>query len=186
LNLIISRHENCSPILSAHTLLGRRIIVGRRQVVCIGQERSSSAVVESGVPQGSVLGPILFLIYVNDCVRNLDCEAAMFADDIKIWNVIQSPADEDKLQINLTRLKRRGNPKDLGVLMTTTLKPSSHCSKVAKRAISVLHAIRRAFLDFDEDLFAKTFGICYARLETLDSSRSELPRKSPEESHQNG
>uniref|UniRef100_A0A0X3PXH1 Reverse transcriptase domain-containing protein n=1 Tax=Schistocephalus solidus TaxID=70667 RepID=A0A0X3PXH1_SCHSO len=173
-------------------------LVGRRQVVCIGQERSSSAAVESGVPQGSVLGPILFLIYVNDCVRNLDCEAAMFADDIKIWNVIQSPADEDKLQINLTRLEewsnhwllrfnvdkctilRLGNPsgsaesrsyflngealkdvetqKDLGVLMTTTLKPSSHCSKVAKRAISVLHAIRRAFLDFDEDLFAKTFG----------------------------
>ncbi|VDM03593.1 unnamed protein product [Schistocephalus solidus] len=122
----------------------------------------------------------------------------MFADDIKIGNTIQSPDDEDKLQLNLTRLEewsnhwllrfnvykctliRLGNPfgyaesrsyclkrealkyvetqTDLGVLTATTLKPSSHCSKGAKSAIAVLHAIRRAFLDFDEDLFAKIFG----------------------------
>nr|VZI32476.1 unnamed protein product [Spirometra erinaceieuropaei] len=59
--------------------------------------------VDSGVPQGSVLGPILFLIYVDDAARDLDCEVAMFADDMKIWSVIRGPADEDRLQMNLNR-----------------------------------------------------------------------------------
>nr|VZI24155.1 unnamed protein product [Spirometra erinaceieuropaei] len=134
--------------------------------------------VESGVPQGSVLGPILFLIYVDDAARDLDCEVAMFADDIKIWSVIRGPADEDRLQMNLNRLEewsnrwllrfnvakcsilRLGNTarsartrgyflggaalqeveaqKDPGVLTTSSLKPSAHCSRVAKTAMSVL------------------------------------------------
>nr|VZI51643.1 unnamed protein product [Spirometra erinaceieuropaei] len=138
--------------------------------------------VESGVPQGSVLGPILFLIYVDDAARALDCEAAMFADDMKIWSVIRCPADEDRLQMNLNRLEewsnrwllrfnvakcsilRLGNTarsastrgyflggealqeveaqKDLGVLTTSSLKPSAHCSRVAKNAMSVLYAIK--------------------------------------------
>ena len=42
----------------------------------------------SGVPQGSVLGPILFLIYINDIVDNLNCNAYLFADDMKIYNGI--------------------------------------------------------------------------------------------------
>nr|VZH94958.1 unnamed protein product [Spirometra erinaceieuropaei] len=154
--------------------------------------------VESGVLQGSVLGPILFLIYVDDAARALDCEVAMFADDMKIWSVIRGRADEDRLQMNLNRLEewsnswllrfnvakcsilRLGNTarsastkdyflggaalkeieaqKDLGVLTTNSLKPSAHCSRVAKTAMSVLYAIERAFMDFDEDVFSKTFG----------------------------
>ncbi|BHF73527.1 hypothetical protein SprV_0401660800 [Sparganum proliferum] len=173
-------------------------LLGRHQVVCIGQAKSDRAMVESGVPQGSVLGPILFLIYVDDAARAFDCEVAMFADDMKIWSVIQGPADEDRLQVNLNRLEewsnrwllrfnvgkcsilRLGNTarsastrgyflggaalqeveaqKDLGVLMTSSLKPSAHCSTVAKSAMSVLYAIKRAFMDFDEDVFSKTFG----------------------------
>ncbi|BHF62307.1 hypothetical protein SprV_0200528900 [Sparganum proliferum] len=73
-------------------------LLGRHQVVCIGQGKSDPAMVGSGVPQGSVLGPILFLIYVDDAARALDCEVAMFADDMKIWSVIRGPADEDILQ----------------------------------------------------------------------------------------
>nr|VZI18198.1 unnamed protein product [Spirometra erinaceieuropaei] len=65
--------------------------------------------VESGVPQGSVLGPILFLIYVDDPARALDCEVAIFADDMKIWSVIRGPADENRLQMNLNRLEEWSN-----------------------------------------------------------------------------
>ncbi|BHF85998.1 hypothetical protein SprV_ctg1102917600 [Sparganum proliferum] len=80
-------------------------LLGRHQVVCIGQGKSDPAMVGSGVPQGSVLGPILLLIYVDDAARALDCEKAMFADDMKIWSVIRGPADEDILQVNLNRLE---------------------------------------------------------------------------------
>nr|VZH96678.1 unnamed protein product [Spirometra erinaceieuropaei] len=60
--------------------------------------------VESGVPQCSVLGPTLFIIYVNDCVSGLDCGVTMFADNIKIWSVIRTADDEEHLQANLNRL----------------------------------------------------------------------------------
>nr|VZI46009.1 unnamed protein product [Spirometra erinaceieuropaei] len=43
--------------------------------------------VDNVVPQGSVLGPLLFLIYVDDAARALDGEVTMFADDMKIWSV---------------------------------------------------------------------------------------------------
>lgn len=47
----------------------------------------------TGVPQGSVLGPVLFLVYVNDLVNHLECLALLFADDAKIFKEIRS--DED-------------------------------------------------------------------------------------------
>lgn len=77
---------------------------GRSQTVCVGRQQSRPTVIESGVPQGSVLGPTLFLLFVNDCVQELDCECAMFADDVKIWRVIRCAADEDNFQENLCRL----------------------------------------------------------------------------------
>ncbi|BHF62298.1 hypothetical protein SprV_0200528000 [Sparganum proliferum] len=47
--------------------------------------------------------------------------------------------------------------KDLGVWITTSLKPSLQCSKVAKSAMSILYLVKRAFSSFDEDCFAKVF-----------------------------
>ncbi len=55
-------------------------------------------IVTSGVPQGSVLGPDIFLLYINDCPNGLSCDAVMFADDVKIWRTIESPSDVQSLQ----------------------------------------------------------------------------------------
>ena len=54
--------------------------------------------VTSGVPQGSVLGPLLFLAYINDISTNLSSSCRLFADDCILYREINIPTDAKILQ----------------------------------------------------------------------------------------
>ena len=62
--------------------------------------------VTSGVPQGSMFGPVLFLIYINDIVIILKSEIWLFADDILLYRAIKTPSDHEILQNDLNTLTK--------------------------------------------------------------------------------
>jgi len=70
----------------------------RSQQVVINGSASNTFTVSSGVPQVSVMGTMLFLIYINDIPEQVQCNISMFADDTKIYTAVKDIADSQRLQ----------------------------------------------------------------------------------------
>ena len=83
-------------------------LVGRKQSVVVDGERSEERDVKSGVPQGTVLGPLLFLLHINDIVAAIDphTKCRLFADDCLLYRVVKSVQDQVQLQRDLRNLER--------------------------------------------------------------------------------
>ena len=78
----------------------------RNMRVIVDGESSQEAKVTSGVPQGTVLGPILFLIHINDLPEAVSSEVRLFADDCLLYRVIKSINDHLLLQQDLKALEK--------------------------------------------------------------------------------
>ena len=188
-------------ILKAHGINGNLLkwienwISGRRQRVVLNGVFSEWIEVLSGVPQGSILGPILFIIFIND----IDCKILIdlmkkFADDTKGAHKITSDEDRKIIQTTLDNLFNwsiqwgmefnkskckvmhigRKNPKfeyfidnvklqkidsekDLGILTSSTLKPSQQCQEAARKANFVLNQTLKAFHYRDKTVFLQLY-----------------------------
>lgn len=195
-------HKRLVAQLRAHGVGGevldwiRAWLSGRRQRVVLNGASSGWKEVWSGVPQGSVLGPILFLVFINnlDMMAHLITVIKKFADDTKLGQVIRSEADRDRLQDCLDRMTAwaetwgmafninkckvmhvgHGNPgyeytmegarlsdtkeeRDIGVTVSSNLRPGAQCSKAARTAAAVLSQISRAFHYRDRNTFVNLY-----------------------------
>ena len=186
-------HSRLLTKLSGYGIRGKTLswiqefLTDRYQQVVVGAASSTWGKVTSGVPQGSVLGPTLFTLYVNDLPSQVCSSLKMFADDTKLYRRIRNPSDTQALQDDLTKLVKwsdkwllkfnadkctvmhcgHSNPKkvylmkqegeqihelaetkiekDLGVHVTNTLKPTTHCLRAANKAMVALKLMRMAF-----------------------------------------
>ena len=77
----------------------------RTQEIIIEGSKSSPSPVMSGVPQGTVLGPLLFLVYINDMPECVKSEIKLFAEDSLLYRRIQNIADCHQLQEDLNKLQ---------------------------------------------------------------------------------
>ena len=82
----------------------KNFLVGRQQCVVLNNIQSSWSIVTSGVPQGSVLGPLLFTIFVNDIPHIVRSDIYLFADDIKLSRTIKNSDDILILQDDIHKL----------------------------------------------------------------------------------
>ena len=91
---------------SRSLMLRAEWLTDRRQRVVVDGEVSSWKSVLSGVPQGSVLGPILFLVYIDDLEEGVTGNILKFADDTKLFRKTKVIGDKQKLQDDIDKLVR--------------------------------------------------------------------------------
>ena len=143
-------------------------LTDRRQRVVVDGEVSSWKSVLSGVPQGSVLGPILFLVYINDLEEGVTGKILKFADDTKLFTKTKEIGDKQHLHIgpgNTSMTYEMGGTilsitvkeKDLGVTMNANMKVSEQCRIAASKGNQVLGMIRRNITYKDKSLIVPLY-----------------------------
>jgi len=90
----------------------RHFLTDRTQQVLLEGTHSSTCAVDSGGPQGTVLGPLLFLAFINDPPESVTSNARLFADDCLLYRVVNTNANQLQLQEDLHQLDKWG--KNLG------------------------------------------------------------------------
>ena len=100
-------HKNNSDLIQAYGVAGNLLrwieafLSGRKQQVVVSGCHSQWSPVTSGVPQGSVLGPLLFLTYINDIPDTVTSSIKIFADDTKVYRSVSNSSHIHDLQLDI-------------------------------------------------------------------------------------
>ena len=145
----------------------------RKQFVVVNSSKSNTRSIDSGVPQGSILGPILFNIYVNELPSQLNCHTTLYADDttllfieedhLKLENEVNKTMkicedwftkntlylNKNKTQqiaFSMDRWKPAGEPvKLLGVYLDPRLNYKTHVEHLCSKLSKATYAIKRIY-----------------------------------------
>ena len=82
----------------------RNFLLQRKQQVLVSGHKSSISYLRSGVPQGSVLGPMLFLLFIGDISKEVSASTLVYVDDSKVKDKVETEEDVCKLQANLDKI----------------------------------------------------------------------------------
>jgi hypothetical protein len=130
----------------------------RQQCVTTLGATSSEKPVSSGVPQGSILGPILFLLYVNDLPDAVEnSKVTCFADDTKIFRCVDSISDAALLQSDLSNLENRSTSSGL---VFNQLK--CKCLRVTRKIQPTTYPFKIKDKELTTTSVEKDLGICVA------------------------
>ena len=121
-------------------------LIGRSQRVVLEGKTSTAVSVDSGVPQGTVLGPLLFLLYINDLPERITSSTRLFADDALVYRTISSTSDSRALQDDLDSLTKwqhdwqmQFNPSKCYVMhVTNTRSPVHRDYKLCNQTLAVV------------------------------------------------
>ena len=124
----------------------KSFLSNRKQRVSVNCALSDITDVTSGVPQGSVLGPVLFLLYINDINGNIKFSILLFADDSIIYRKISSKTDHEILQSDLSQLQTWSDKwqmefnvsKCVHLPITNKTKPSPHKYSLSGQPLSTV------------------------------------------------
>jgi len=87
----------------------RSFLIGRRQKVKVNGKSSNWRNVTSGVPQGSVLGPLMFCIFINDIPEAVNSAMKIFADETKLYSTVTATEEVAKIQEDIDSLMKWAN-----------------------------------------------------------------------------
>ena len=87
---LLTKLRRCDILGNLYNLL-KSCLSNRQQRTVLHGKSSAWGSISAGVPQGSILGTFIFLVYINDLTEDLKCTIKLFADDTFIFTVVKNP-----------------------------------------------------------------------------------------------